>query len=421
MGRKDPSIEMLSVNALIPYARNARTHSQEQVAQIAASIREFGFTNPVLVDDGNGIIAGHGRVLAAQKLGIDNVPSIRLSHLTEAQKRAYVIADNRLALNSGWDHEMLAVELQELSADEFDLGLLGFDAEELSALLAFGDPSVGLTEPDETPELQDEAVSKPGDIWVMGKHRLMCGDSTSADNVAALLAGATPHLMVTDPPYGVEYDPDWRNRAERATKKAIGASATGTVLNDDRADWREAWSLFPGEVAYVWHAGVFSPTVADSLIACDFDLRALIIWAKHRLVIGRGHYHHMHEPCWYAVKKGGTGHWHGDRKQTTLWQIEHSKSDTGHGTQKPVEAMRRPILNNSVSGDDVYEPFSGSGTTLIACEETGRNCYAMELSQNYVDVGVRRWQQFTGKKAVLESSGQSFQEVEQCNGKTPES
>jgi DNA modification methylase len=214
--------------------------------------------------------------------------------------------------------------------------------------------------------------------------------------------------MVTDPPYGVEYDPDWRNRADRANGKSYGASATGQVLNDDRADWREAWALFPGEVAYVWHAGVYSPTVADSLAACGFEIRALIVWGKHRLVIGRGHYHHMHEPCWYAVKKGGTGHWAGDRKQTTLWQIEHNKSETGHGTQKPVECMRRPIENNSKKGDEIYEPFSGSGTTIIAAEQTGRRCYAMELSPQYVDVAVLRWQDYTGKQAVRESDGKTF-------------
>lgn len=214
--------------------------------------------------------------------------------------------------------------------------------------------------------------------------------------------------MVTDPPYGVEYDPNWRNEADRANGKSYGARATGQVLNDDRADWREAWALFPGEVAYVWHAGVFSHTVADSLEACGFEMRALIVWAKHRLVIGRGHYHHKHEPCWYGVKKGGTGHWQGDRKQTTLWEIEHNKSETGHGTQKPVEAMRRPIENNSQPGDAIYEPFSGSGTTIIAAEQAGRRCYAMELSPQYVDVAVRRWQQFTGKTATLESTGQPF-------------
>jgi len=402
-------IETLAVDRLIPYARNSRTHSEAQVAQIAASIKEFGFTNPVLIDADGGIIAGHGRVMGARQLGMTEVPCIRLGYLSDAQKRAYVIADNKLALNAGWDDAILALELRDLADVGYDMGLTGFDSKDIDALLATLDATPeGQTDADAVPEVQAEAVSKAGDVWVLGKHRIMCGDSTDADNVQTLLGGVMPHLMVTDPPYGVEYDPDWRNRADRANGKSYGASATGQVLNDDRADWREAWSLFPGDVAYVWHAGVYSHVVAESLEACGFEMRALVVWGKHRLVIGRGHYHHMHEPCWYAVKKGGTGHWQGDRKQTTLWQIEHNKSETGHGTQKPVEAMRRPIENNSGPGDAIYEPFSGSGTTIIAAEQTGRRCYAMELSPQYVDVAVRRWQQFTGKRAVLESTGAEF-------------
>ena len=221
--------------------------------------------------------------------------------------------------------------------------------------------------------------------------------------------------MVTDPPYGVEYDADWRNKATRADGSPIGASALGEVLNDDRADWREAWALFPGDVAYVWHAGSRSHVVADSLVACGFNLYSLIVWGKNTLVIGRGHYHPKHEPCWYAVRKGKTGHWQGDRKQTTLWEIDKpQKSETGHSTQKPIECMKRPIENNSKPGDGVYEPFSGSGTTIIAAEQTGRRCYAMELSPNYVDVAVRRWQNFTGKRAVLESTGHPFPEEPQA-------
>lgn len=217
--------------------------------------------------------------------------------------------------------------------------------------------------------------------------------------------------MVTDPPYGVEYDADWRNNALRADGTPIAGRAVGKVLNDDRADWREAWALFPGEVAYVWHAGAYSNVVADSLVACGYKLYALIVWGKNQMAIGRGHYHHKHEPCWYAVKKGGTGHWQGDRKQTTLWEIDKpTKSETGHSTQKPVECMRKPIENNSAPGDSVYEPFSGSGTTIIAAEQTGRICYAMELSPAYVDVAVRRWQQFTGKRAVHAETKKEFGE-----------
>jgi DNA modification methylase len=405
-------IERLSIDALIPYARNARTHSQEQVAQVAASIREFGFTNPVLIDATGGIIAGHGRVLAARQLGLTEVPCIRLSYLTEAQKRAYIIADNKLALNAGWDDELLALEMKELGDMDFDLVLTGFGTDEIDQLLASLDATPeGETDGDDVPELQAEAISKPGDVWLLGKHRLMCGSSTVATDVEKLLGGGVPHLMVTDPPYGVNYDANWRNNRHRADGTPISGSAVGKVLNDDIADWREAWALFPGEVAYVWHAGVRSNEVADSLIACDFKIYAQIIWAKSNFVIGRGHYHVKHEPCWYAVKKGATGHWNGDRKQSTVWEIaKPQKSETGHSTQKPIECMRRPIENNSNPGDVIYEPFSGSGTTIIAAEQTGRRCYAMELFPNYVDVAVRRWQQFTGKLATLEATGAPFPE-----------
>jgi len=399
-------LELLAIDSLVPYARNARTHSAEQIAAVARSIQRFGFTNPVLIDAEGGIVAGHGRVLAAKSLGMDTVPCLRVGWLTEAEKRAYVLADNKLAEQAGWDDELLADELRALQADDFDLSLTGFAQDELDDLLI--DKTEGQTDPDAVPPAPTIAITQPGDVWVLGRHRIMCGDSTRADQVQTLLAGGMPPLMVTDPPYGVEYDPNWRNEAERPDGTKYGASAVGKVSNDDRADWREAWALFPGECAYVWHADVFSHVVAESLQACGFDMRALIVWAKHRLVIGRGHYHHMHEPCWYAVKKGGTGHWAGDRKQTTLWQIEHNKSETGHGTQKPVECMRRPIENNSKPGDGVYEPFSGSGTTIIAAEQTGRRCYAMEISPQYVDVAVRRWQEFTGQRAVRESDGMAF-------------
>ena len=405
-------IENIAIESLIPYARNSRTHSEEQVAQVAASIKEFGFTNPVLIDEQGGIIAGHGRTMAARKLGLAEVPCIRLSHLTEAQKRAYVIADNKLALNAGWDEKMLALEFKDLQDMGFDLELTGFGMGDIDELLAELDATPeGNTKEDETPAVQAELVSKLGDVWSLGKHRIMCGDSTNGEQVKMLLGGGMPHLMVTDPPYGVEYDADWRNNARRADGTPIAGRAVGKVLNDDRADWREAWALFPGEVAYVWHASAFSHTVADSLVYCNFRLYALIVWGKNQMAIGRGHYHHKHEPCWYAVKKGGTGHWQGDRKQTTLWSIDKpTKSETGHSTQKPIECMRTPIENNSKAGDSVYEPFSGSGTTIIAAEQTGRICYAMELSPAYVDVAVRRWQQYTGKSAVHAVTGQAFGE-----------
>ncbi len=407
----DLQITRVPVEALVPYARNARTHSESQVAQIAASIREFGWTNPILVDGERGIIAGHGRLLAARKLGMSEVPVIELGHLTPAQRRAYVLADNRLALNAGWDEDLLRLELADLRDDGFDLGLTGFSVDEIGKLLI--DASEGLTDPDDIPDVPETFITRMGDVWLLGRHRLVCGDSTDAATVEAALAGVRPHLMVTDPPYGVNYDPDWRNRA------GLGQTQrTGRVENDHRADWREAWALFPGDVAYVWHGALHATTVAESLIACGFDIRAQIIWAKERLVLGRGHYHWQHEPCWYAVRDGGQGHWSGDRKQTTLWSIPSRDQDaeTRHGTQKPVACMRRPIENNSSPGQAVYEPFCGSGTTIIAAEMSGRSCHAIELSPAYVDVAVQRWQAFTGEKAVLAATGEPFAVVASQRG-----
>ena len=684
-------VERRKVASLVPYARNARTHSPEQVSAIAASIREWGWTNPVLVDPEGGIIAGHGRILAAQKLGLTDVPVMVANGWSKEQKRAYVLADNKLALNAGWDLELLTFELSELQSHEFDLGLTGFSTDELAKLLT--DANEGLTDPDEIPEVPAFPISQPGDVWVLGNHRLICGDSTDALVVEKLLGAVKPHLMVTDPPYGVQYDPEWRERAGVNTATA----AKGKVLNDDRADWREAWALFPGDVAYVWHAGLFAGTVADSLVASGFQLRSQIVWDKGQLVLSRGDYHWQHEPCqpagtmvqkviergagsqpakiaevpietlrvgdhvvsynsysgailrrgreisrfgerqfdgllhtvaaggrvtrstpdhrfsvrlnpdaaeknvvylmrrgnwwrvgrvrlfnsrgfglatriadnnaeeawivsvhdsttdaqcaeqvisckygiptthwevdnwakvpdrqrtkkqiasiyaglnlnaldaratlllrdhrleraqplirggerlifsrqstrliracnlfpdimqlpmptsgddfdwvtisgndaspfsgsvysmdvegnqhyiadglvthncWYAVKKSAKGHWTGDRKQTTVWDIpKPKKSETGHGTQKPVECMKRPIENNSSPGQAIYEPFSGSGTTIIAGEMTGRHVYAIELNPAYVDVAVKRWQEFTGRSAVHAETGSIF-------------
>lgn len=291
-----------------------------------------------------------------------------------------------------------------------DLGLTGFDAAEIEALFALG--NAGLTDPDEVPPAPDVAVSRSGDLWLLGKHRLICGDSTDAVTIERVLDGVRPHLMCTDPPYGVDYDPGWRNQA-----RLSATSRTGKVLNDHRADWREAWALFPGDVAYVWHGALHASTVAESLMACGFAIRAQIVWAKDRLVMGRGHYHWQHEPCWYAVRSGAKGHWQGDRKQTTLWSIPTRAQDqrdaaTIHGTQKPVECMRRRMLNHTSPGQAIYEPFSGSGTTLIAAEMEGRACHAVELSPSYVDVAVLRWQAFTGQQAVLAGIGEPFAAVQ---------
>jgi len=410
-------VERWPIERLIPYARNARTHTDEQVAQVAASIREWGWTNPVLVGEDGGIIAGHCRVLAGKKLGIAEVPVMLAVGWSEAQKRAYVLADNQLTLNGGWNPDLLRLELGELKDLDFDLGLIGFGDAELAGLLQ---SNPGLTDPDEAPPLPAVPVARRGDVWRLGRHRLVCGDSTSADDVALALGGVVPHLMVTDPPYGVDYDPEWRNKALRTDGTPFGGRAVGKVQNDNRADWREAWALFPGHVAYVWHGGLHAAPVAQSLEASRFKIRAQIVWVKTRPVIGRGNYHWQHEPLLYAVepeaddgwrfvpehevaaytvKDGDRADYVGGRKQSTVWFIEHIKSETGHSTQKPVECMRRPIENNSSAGQAVYDPFVGSGTTIIAAEMTGRACHALELSPAYCDVVVERWQNFTGEKA----------------------
>jgi DNA modification methylase len=361
------------------------------VAQIAASIREWGWTNPVLVGEDGGIIAGHCRVLAGRQLGLAEVPVMFATGWSEAQKRAYILADNQLTINAGWNPELLRLELGELKGLDFDLGLIGFDDAQLAALTA----NPGLTDPDEVPEPPAVPIAKLGEVWQLGRHRLMCGDATSAEDVARALAGVQPHLMVTDPPYGVDYAPGWRSMALQDG----AVRAEGKVQSDDRVDWREAWKLFPGSIAYCWHADRHASTVQASLEAADFEIVCQVIWAKDRFVISRGDYHWQHEPCWYAVRKGKKHGWSGDRSQTTLWQISHPKSETGHSAQKPVECMKRPIENNSSPGQAVYDPFVGSGTTIIAAEMTGRACHALEINPTYCDVTIERWQNFTGEKA----------------------
>jgi DNA modification methylase len=404
MTQPELQIESWSLDRLLPSPRNARTHTEAQVAEIAGSIRAFGFTNPILVNESGDVIAGHGRLAAARKLGLEAVPVISLRRLSEVQCRQLMLADNRIAMNAGWDLDVLKLELQDLNLMGADLKALGFSKQELAAALR---PSVaGNTDEDGIPAAQAHAVSKLGDLWLLGGHRLICGDSTDANVVAALLGEARPELMVTDPPYGVSYDPEWRHRAGVNNSKR-----TGKVSNDGQADWSKAWALFPGRIAYVWHGALHAAVVAESLVTNGFAIRAQIIWAKERLVIGRGDYHWQHEPCWYAVRE--KGNWVGDRKQSTLWNISSRDQDaeTAHGTQKPVECMCRPLLNNSSPGDAVYEPFLGSGTTLIAAESSGRSCLAVELDPIYVDVAVRRWEAFTGKQAILNEGGLSFSEI----------
>lgn len=387
---------------LIPYARNSRKHSNAQIDQIAASMREWGWTNPVLVDENNTILAGHGRVMAAQKLGIENCPVIIAAGWSDDKKRAYVIADNKISENSSWDEDLLKIEIDDLGG--FDVSLLGFSDKEITQLLQNAQSVDG---EDDVPEISDRVASSMGQVWLMGNHKIMCGDSTNADDVRRLLSNVRPTLMVTDPPYGVKYDASWRNILNGSSD-----IASGKVLNDEQADWSAAYRLFEGDVGYIWHSSSFQHVVYKGIIESGFEVRANIVWVKNSFAISRGHYHYQHEPCFYICRKGKSANWMGDRKQSTVWNIDkNKKSETGHSTQKPVECMRRPIVNNSSPGQVVYEPFSGSGTTIIAAELTGRSCYAIELNPDYVDVAVKRWQTLTGGEAVDSITGVSFNDL----------
>lgn len=391
-----------------PYPGNPREITDRAVEKVAASIREFGFNQPIVVDRKGVIIVGHTRLRAAQKLGLKEVPVLEVD-LPAGKARAYRLADNRTGEESQWVDELLRIEFDGLKALDLDLSMMtGFDAAEIRRV--FHVSNAGLKDPDDIPGLPTNPVARLGDVWQLGPHRLACGDSTDPSTVVNALGDHKPNLMVTDPPYGVNYDPGWRHRL------GVNVSGrTGKVKNDDRADWSAAWALFPGDIAYVWHGALHSSTVVESLVRHGFAMRAQIIWAKERLIIGRGDYHWQHEPCWYAVRR--RGRWTGDRKQTTLWQISarHQDAATQHGTQKPVECMRRPMENNTKPGEAVYEPFMGSGTTLIAGQMADRVVLGVELDPAYVDVAITRWQNFTGKVATLD--GRAFSEVEQERGK----
>jgi DNA modification methylase len=409
-------IEQIAVSALLPYLSNSRTHSDAQVAQIAASIKEFGWTNPILIDGDNTIIAGHGRLLAARKLGMDEVPSIVIDHLSKAQQRALVIADNQLALNAGWDMDMLKAEIEDLQLDDFDLNILGFDDKFLDGLLE-PEPTAGLTDEDAVPEVPETPKTVLGDVWLLGNHRLMCGDSTSIDAVEKLMDGQKPNTMVTDPPYGVKLDQSWRDKA--LGDKAMGKGNAHLVENDDKADWTEVWSLFDWNVAYVWHASSFTDVVMNSLRNAGLEPSQQIIWNKSVMVMGRSDYHFKHEPCWYAIRKGKNHNWKGDRKQTTIWDaappnhiMGGSKEEkTSHPTQKPALLYEKAYLNRTNPGEYVYEFFGGSGTSVVVCEKIGRRSLTMELDPKYCDVIIRRWQDFTGKTAIHAETNEPFAEV----------
>jgi DNA modification methylase len=403
-------MEHWSVSKLIPYPRNPR-RNDHAIEQMAASITEFGFKIPILIRRDGEVVDGHLRLKAAQKLGLSEVPVILCDEWTEAQVKAFRLMVNRSASWADWDADLVKLEIEDLKLLDFDLNLTGFDPLEIDNFL-FGDLEAKSEEA--IPERRAEPVSQFGDLWSLGRHRVLCGNATSAEAVDRLFGTDVPVLMVTDPPYGVDYDPRWRERAGLGRQRQ-----TGTVPNDDRVDWSAAFRLFPGDAAYVWHAGVHAAEVASTLESAGFRIRAQIIWAKQHFALGRGDYHWQHEPAWYAVREGKSSRWSGDRTQSTLWQVANlnpfggssEEAATGHGTQKPVELMRRPILNNSVRGDIVYDPFLGSGTTLVAAHLTERICYGLDVDPRYVDVIVRRWQALTSQPAILDGDGRTFDQI----------
>ena len=405
------TLEYWALERLVPPSRKLRKNDPA-VDRMAASIEAYGFQVPILVSSEGEIVDGDLRLKAARKLGLVEVPVIVCDDWTPEQVRGFRLLANRSANWAAWDLTAVAEELAELRSLQFDLTLTGFDLKEMDELLA---PRASEQTLESVPEQPPVPVSVPGDLWICGAHRVLCGDATEATAVDRLLGTAVPALMITDPPYGVNYDPLWREEA------GLGAQRqTGTVQNDDRVDWSEAFALFPGDVAYVWHAGLYAGEVASSLQSCEFSIRSQIIWVKQHFALSRGHYHWQHEPCWYAVRAGKPASWCGDRKQATVWEVSNlnafggekgADTITGHGTQKPVELMRRPLLNHTERGGLVYDPFLGSGSTLIAAEDTGRVCYGLELSPAYVDVIVQRWQKLMGRKAVLDEDGRSFDEV----------
>ena len=404
------TIEQWDIKKLVPYARNSRTHSEEQVSQIAASIKEWGWTTPVLVDENGGIIAGHGRTLAAQRLKMTQVPVMVARDWSDAKKRAYVIADNKLAMNAGWDNEMLALEMGELAELGFDLDLTGFTPEEIDALTPV-EVTEGLTDPDDAPPLPETPRTRLGDIWVMGKHRLLCGDSTSMDDLAKLTDGQLVDMWLTDPPYNVAVQGG--NHGDPERKNGL------KIMNDKMPDeqfrqfLRDAYTaadavMKPGAVFYIWHADSEGYNFRGAAKDAGWAVRQCLIWKKSSIVMGRQDYHWKHEPCLYGWKEGAGHLWATDRKQTTILEFDRPSRNGEHPTMKPVALFEYQLLNNTKGGDQVLDSFGGSGTTLIAAEKNGRIARLMELDPKYCDVIVKRWQDFTGKTATHADTGEAF-------------
>lgn len=409
---KEMQYYLADVSELIPYVRNARTHSDAQVAQIAASIREFGFLSPILVAEDNTILAGHGRLAAALKLGLKKVPCVKENHLTETQKRAYIIADNKLSLNAGWDNELLAVELSELEGADFNLDLLGFDEAELSSIFD-ADKDVNEDDFDVEKELEEPCFSKTGDMWTLGRHRIICGDATKLETYKTLLENTKVNLVVTDPPYNVNYE-----------------GSAGKIKNDNMENDKFYQFLFNSFVnmeqamaddasIYVFHADTEGLNFRKAFQDAGFYLSGCCIWKKPSLVLGRSPYQWQHEPCLYGWKKKGKHKWYAGRKETSVWEFEKPKKNADHPTMKPIALLAYPIKNSSMTNSLVLDPFAGSGSTLIACEQTGRICYAIELDEKYCDVIVKRYIEQIGndKSVKVLRGGKEYSFTEVCTNK----
>lgn len=393
--------KIVQVEDLIPYALNSRTHSDEQVAQLAASIREFGFTNPILIDQDSNIIAGHGRLLAARKAKMDQVPAVIVTGLDDRKRRALVIADNKLALNAGWDEEALRVELEDLAGDFGEL--MGFSEDELVDLLRGDEATEGLTDEDAVPDAPEVPVTVEGDVWVLGRHRLMCGDSTSIDAVEKLMDGRKANMLHTDPPYGVDYEGVPNDHLKDAQLEEFLHDALSCAFT----------ALAPGSNIYVWHADITALEFISAFRSSGFKQArpSTIQWVKPSLTMSQGDYHSQNEPCLYGWKEGSGRVRVKDRKQTTIWKCDRSDEAKVHPTMKPVELCQRAIENSSDVNGIVLDLFGGSGSTLIACEKTARDCRMMELDPKYCDVIIKRWQEFTGEKAVHAESGKSYEDI----------
>ncbi len=407
----DPRVERWPVEKLIPYARNARTHSDEQIAQIAASIAEFRWTNPILVGADGVVIAGHARLLAARKLNMTEVPVIVLDYLTETQRRAYILADNRLAENAAWDEEMLRVEVESIREEGFDLDLIGFTNDELENLLHEPEPAVaGNTDEDAAPEAPETAVTVAGDVWLLGEHRLLCGDATQIEAVEKLLAGGLADMVFTDPPYNVNYGATMKDKL-RGKKRKIANDDLGEGFEQFLRDACVNMLAVTKGAVYICMSSSELHTLHKAFAAAGGHWSTFVIWAKNTFTMGRSDYQRQYEPILYGWKEGTDHYWCGARDQGDVWFVKKPVSNNLHPTMKPVELVERAIRNSSKSRDTVLDPFGGSGSTLIACEKAGRQGRLIELEPKYCDVIIRRWQEFSGKEATLEADGRSFADI----------